>query len=73
MTEQADHCPFLNRSDHRCAAAFNLDHLQHAFKFCFDRYKACPVYVQLVVERRVRQVTESVSRSPEKKFAQSMT
>ncbi|MGN6505794.1 MAG: hypothetical protein ACTHM6_09540 [Tepidisphaeraceae bacterium] len=48
------HCPFLNRNDSRCADHFQVTHLQHAFRFCFDRYKACPTYLELLVERRVR-------------------
>ena len=54
MRDTVEHCPFLNRSDERCAENFNIDHLQHAFKFCFGRYKTCPSYIELLVERRIR-------------------
>ncbi len=54
MPDRLEHCPFLNRSDARCADSFNIDHLQHAFKFCFGRYKTCPAYIELLVERRIR-------------------
>ncbi len=54
MPDQSRHCPFLNRSDARCSGSFQLDHLQHAFKHCFDRYNLCPVYSQLLVERQAR-------------------
>ena len=54
MHGMSDHCPFLNRSDHRCSDFFRLDHLQHAFKFCFDQYQACPVYAQQLAERQGR-------------------
>ena len=54
MPEMSDHCPFLNRSDARCSEFFNLDHLQHAFKFCFDRYATCPVYAEQLAERQGR-------------------
>ena len=54
MPEHVEHCPFLNRSDERCAENFNIDHLQHAFRFCFGRYKTCPSYIDLLVERRIR-------------------
>ena len=54
MPDRVEHCPFLNRSDARCSDNFNIDHLQHAFKFCFGRYKVCPAYLDLLVERRVR-------------------
>lgn len=50
------HCPFLNREDQRCADHFQVTHLQHAFRHCFDNYKACPTYLEMLVERRVRQV-----------------
>lgn len=50
------HCPFLNREDDRCADHFQVTHLQHAFRYCFNNFKACPTYLELLVERRVRQV-----------------
>ena len=52
--EMSDHCPFLNRSDRRCSEYFRLSHLQHAFKFCFDEYQACPVYAEQLAERQGR-------------------
>jgi hypothetical protein len=54
MAERADHCPFLNRADTRCADHFTIDGLHHAFEHCFDRYKQCRTYVELLVERRVK-------------------
>ena len=54
MADSVEHCPFLNRSDERCSENFNIDHLQYAFRFCFGRYKACPAYTQLLVERMAR-------------------
>ena len=51
------HCPFLNRADRRCAEHFSLDRLGHAFEFCFDAYKTCPTYLQLLVERQVKRVS----------------
>ena len=57
--QQTAHCPFLNRTDPRCADHFKLDHLQHAFKYCFASYMTCPVYAQRLFERRVRQLTAS--------------
>lgn len=54
MPDRVEHCPFLNRSDARCSENFSIDHLQHAFKFCFGRYKACSAYAELLVERRIR-------------------
>jgi len=53
-SDRGEHCPFLNRTDHRCGSHFTLERLEHAFAFCFDRYTACPVYLELLVERRVR-------------------
>ncbi|HTL28795.1 MAG TPA: hypothetical protein VL282_06240 [Tepidisphaeraceae bacterium] len=58
--EPAAHCPFLNRADSRCSENFNLDRLGHAFRYCFDKYKACPNYLELLVERRVRRATGAV-------------
>jgi hypothetical protein len=58
MPESAHHhCPFLNRADRRCAEHFSLDRLGHAFEFCFDAYKTCPTYLQLLVERQVKRVS----------------
>jgi hypothetical protein len=54
MPERADHCPFLNRADSRCADHFTIEGLHHAFEHCFDRYKQCRTYVELLVERRVK-------------------
>jgi hypothetical protein len=51
------HCPFLNRADRRCAEHFNLDHLRHTFTYCFDSYKACPHYLEMLVERQVKRVS----------------
>ena len=56
MSDRPTHCPFLNRTDSRCSDHFKLDHLQHAFKFCFGAYKTCPVYLELLLERRVRRM-----------------
>ena len=55
------HCPFLNRPDARCSQHFHLSELQHAFEHCFDQYTACPVYLERLVERRVRQIEAKVA------------
>ena len=49
-------CPFLNRSDRRCSSFLSLDRIAHAFDHCFGEYKTCPVYLELLVERRVRRL-----------------
>jgi hypothetical protein len=54
MSQRAVHCPFLNRSDARCSSHFSLDHLSDAFEQCMDAYQACPVYLELLAERRQR-------------------
>ena len=48
------HCPFLNRADHRCSAFFSIERLQHAFEHCFDAYRSCEVYHELLAERQSR-------------------
>lgn len=53
MAEQGKHCPFLEQDDARCSTHFRLDHIRHAFKYCFGRHSACPLYLQLRVEARV--------------------
>ena len=52
MSQSAEHCPFLNRSDARCSQIFNLRGLEHAYKFCFGNYETCPRYQQLLSERQ---------------------
>jgi hypothetical protein len=52
--DRGQHCPFLNRTDSRCGSHFTLERLEHAFAYCFDKYHACPVYLELLAERRVR-------------------
>ena len=64
MSERVVHCPFLNRADARCANHFSLDRLGHAFEHCFGDYKSCKTYLELLVERRVRQSGETVLRDP---------
>ena len=61
MDDAVRHCPFLNRADGRCAEAFKLDGMRHAYRFCFDRYKTCPIYFELLMERRVRRADARVS------------
>jgi hypothetical protein len=60
MHDMSDHCPFLNRSDRRCSEHFRLDHLQHAFKYCFDEYQTCPVYAEQLAERQGRRAAAAV-------------
>ncbi|HEY7116963.1 MAG TPA: hypothetical protein VH475_10275 [Tepidisphaeraceae bacterium] len=52
--DRGHHCPFLNRADARCSKHFSLDDLGHAFEYCFGYYEGCGVYLELLVERRVR-------------------
>lgn len=54
MPEHGRHCPFLNRSDPRCAEHFSLDSLSEAFADCVGTYAACPTYRELLAERRTR-------------------
>lgn len=60
-----EHCPFLNRSDHRCSSFLSLDRIAHAFDHCFGDYKACPVYLELLLERRVRRLCGLLSPADE--------
>jgi hypothetical protein len=54
MSDREHHCPFLNRADHRCSTFFSIERLQHAFEHCFDAYKSCAVYRELLIERQAR-------------------
>jgi hypothetical protein len=62
MTQQNLHCPFLNRTDARCSDHFSLESLGHAFTFCFGKYQQCPVYGEMLAERRQRRQNASVGR-----------
>src|SRR5947209_14563939 len=53
MAGQPHQCPFINRPGERCSEHFHLDDLNHAFEFCFNRFKRCPVYVERLVEWRL--------------------
>jgi len=55
MAESVHHCPFLNRAEIRCSENFSLDRLDHAFRYCFDRYNSCAVYRELLGERHGKQ------------------
>jgi len=40
-------CPFVEKSDVRCATHLTLANLTRAFAHCADEYRVCPVYAQL--------------------------
>ena len=67
VSEQGHHCPFLNRADSRCGEHLQIGQLDHAFEYCFDVYAACPVYLDLLIERR----TKSADRLAEPAEAKS--
>jgi hypothetical protein len=54
MSDRGLQCPFINRADSRCSHNFTLDRLDQAFELCFNSYHACPVFVELLAERRIR-------------------
>jgi hypothetical protein len=56
MSHQGHNCPFLNRSDSRCGGYFSLERMRHAFQHCMDDYHTCPLYAELLVERRLKRV-----------------
>ena len=60
MSDREHHCPFLNRCDARCSGNFRLDGLGGAYEYCFGQYARCDVYRELLVERRVRRLQDSV-------------
>jgi len=40
-------CPYLNSQNPKCSAHLNMHALGDAFELCTDRYKLCPLYLQL--------------------------
>jgi hypothetical protein len=67
MSKAIRQCPFLEGADKRCSSCFRLEHLNEAFRYCFGRYKACPTYLQLQVEDRMRSM-ESAAVDAENTF-----
>ena len=43
-------CPFVNKSDIRCATHWTLRNLTQTFNHCADRFAVCPVYRTLIRE-----------------------
>jgi len=43
-------CPFVDKSDARCATHLTLANLCRAFAHCAGDYTACPVYEKLIHE-----------------------
>jgi len=43
-------CPFVNKSDIRCATHWTLRNLTQTFSHCADRFSVCPVYRSLMRE-----------------------
>src|SRR5438045_4664757 len=61
VAHRGHHCPFLNRADARCGENFSLERLDHAYEHCFNKYKACSIYHELLVERQVKRITASAT------------
>jgi len=52
-------CPFIDKSDPRCAAHLNLGNVSHAYGYCADRYQMCLIYQELINDDRNSQREES--------------
>lgn len=63
MSDHDHHCPFLNRSDARCSNNFSLERLHNTYDFCFGNYARCSVYLELLVERRLRRARQAAGVS----------
>jgi hypothetical protein len=72
MPSKRKHCPFLNRADQRCSQAFSLDNLDHMFRYCFGRYQACNIYVEMLIERRARRSLPELADLPQHHHAQHL-
>ena len=51
-------CPFVNKTDVRCAAHLTLKNLNQAFAHCADLYRACPAYKELITNERNHEQAE---------------
>ncbi len=56
-------CPFVDNRDIRCAGHLSLENISSAFEHCADRYKECPVYRRLLLERRTRERAHAAVRA----------
>lgn len=45
-------CPFLEKSEPRCAEHLQMRNIFTAFAHCADRYTDCPVYARLIRDAR---------------------
>jgi hypothetical protein len=45
-----DVCPFVDKSDARCATHLTLANIARAFAHCADEYTDCPIYQKLITE-----------------------
>jgi hypothetical protein len=54
MSDRVHQCPFINRADSRCSQNMTLERLQYAFSHCFGTYHACPSFVELMADRKMR-------------------
>ena len=45
-------CPFIDRTDSRCAEQLTFRNVFMAFAHCADHYCACPIYQKLLTEGR---------------------
>lgn len=61
---RGDQCPFVNQPDARCAQRLSIERLDYAFAFCFDEYDCCPVYLDRLLEHRLRHVRGNVIVNP---------
>ena len=62
MSDHGQHCPFLNRSDDRCSTNFSLERLDNTYDYCFGQYATCPMYLEMLLERRIRRMQSGVVR-----------
>jgi hypothetical protein len=47
-------CPFVNRSDSRCAEHLTMGGMGYAYDHCFGSFRSCSMYQELMQERRSR-------------------
>lgn len=57
-------CPFVDKSDARCATHLTLANIASAFAHCADEYTVCPVYGKLVTELIVHGCEHEESARP---------
>jgi hypothetical protein len=63
IDQAAPVCPYIDRSDPRCAERLTILNLREAFQFCFGHAPACPVHRQIRYEESRRDAALALAQT----------